>query len=55
MNIIKCKLCMEMMLSPQNMNKSDLDHHSVWCKLGINFSESVVKSSVYNGAIIEWE
>jgi len=40
---------------PQIMNKSDLDHHSIWYKLGTNFLESIVKSKTYKCAIIEWE
>jgi len=45
---------METVVTPQIMNKSDLDHHSIWYKLGTNFSESVVISIVYKCAIIEW-
>ena len=37
------------------MNKSDLDHYSIWYKLGTNISESIVKSMTYKRVIIEWE
>jgi len=46
---------MEIVISPQIMNKSDLDHHSTWYKLGTNFYKNVVKSMVYNLIVIEWE
>ena len=38
-----------------NMNKSDLDHHSIWRKLGTNISYNIVKSMTYKCIIIEWE
>jgi len=35
------------------MNKSDLDHHSTWYKLGANFYKSFFKSMVYKRIVIE--
>jgi hypothetical protein len=46
---------MEIVISPQIMNKSDLDHHSTWYKLGKKFYKSVVESMVYKRIVIEWE
>jgi len=40
---------------PQIMNKSDLDQHSIWYKLGTNILENIFKSMTYNLVIIEWE
>ena len=40
---------------PQIMNKSDLDQHSIWYKLGTKISKNIVKSMTYKRVIIEWE
>jgi len=40
---------------PQIMNISDLDHHSIWNKLGTNILENSFKSMTYNNVSIEWE
>ena len=46
---------MKSMQKAIKMNKSDVDYHSIWCKLGTKISESIVKSETYKCIVIEWE